>query len=404
MNASATEFVDDDDRFFAVVAKELSVGRRDEALWTKAFALENGDGDKTKAHYIRLRVEKLKLAIKQNKTKSLVEPTTDRVPAAPTQELKQAAATTTDLRSVSDTSDRSRQRRASTGGAAVRNMSRPLRWTIAAVGAIFLMIIYGIWREVEKRTALSEIPFVSVFLRGAVVFGGIAWLWSWARNGNSGREQEVVKTDETEGAKNTEGSRENLVPLYFLVGVVGLGMLYFLSSQYRNPSPTAQPMNVSKPWEDDAGENTETTSAVQAAVDSGSGRAETVTPAEKNVDWDQLPQTEQAKVELAASEIARQHNANAEKLKDETVVSSHAEAYGRNVVFTYVLNVMRDLSDQKLKEFQSAVVDDVIPKVCQANANSPAFQNGLIYIFEYHSEYGQKLAALFITKKVCERN
>lgn len=64
MSASATEFVDDDDRFFAVVAKELSLGRKDDALWIKAFALESGDGDKTKAHYIRLRVEKLRHIVK----------------------------------------------------------------------------------------------------------------------------------------------------------------------------------------------------------------------------------------------------------------------------------------------------------------------------------------------------
>lgn len=49
-----------EDDLFAAVAKELMHNHRDEGLWTKAFALENGDDRKTKAHYIRLRVQALK--------------------------------------------------------------------------------------------------------------------------------------------------------------------------------------------------------------------------------------------------------------------------------------------------------------------------------------------------------
>lgn len=47
------------DALFTQVAKELATGVRDEGLWVKAFALENGDDSKAKAHYIRLRVERL---------------------------------------------------------------------------------------------------------------------------------------------------------------------------------------------------------------------------------------------------------------------------------------------------------------------------------------------------------
>lgn len=56
-NAKATS--DDEDQFFSSVAKELALGQPDEALWTKAFALEEGDENKTKARYIRLRVAQL---------------------------------------------------------------------------------------------------------------------------------------------------------------------------------------------------------------------------------------------------------------------------------------------------------------------------------------------------------
>jgi rubrerythrin len=57
-----------DDELYSAVVKELESNIRDEALWLKAFALEDGDGAKTKAHYVRLRVEKLqRLANPQTK-------------------------------------------------------------------------------------------------------------------------------------------------------------------------------------------------------------------------------------------------------------------------------------------------------------------------------------------------
>lgn len=52
--------ISNDDDLFLKVAQELARKWVDEALWTKAYALENGDERKTKAHYIRLRVEQLK--------------------------------------------------------------------------------------------------------------------------------------------------------------------------------------------------------------------------------------------------------------------------------------------------------------------------------------------------------
>lgn len=46
-----------DDEIFQRVAKELAANQADPGLWTKSFAMENGDDRKTKAQYIRLRVE-----------------------------------------------------------------------------------------------------------------------------------------------------------------------------------------------------------------------------------------------------------------------------------------------------------------------------------------------------------
>ena len=83
MNASTAIFADDDDRFFAVVAKELSIGKKDDTLWTKAFALEHGDNTKAKAHYIRLRVEKLKQLAKLTDDKTNAKSLNSDEPLAP---------------------------------------------------------------------------------------------------------------------------------------------------------------------------------------------------------------------------------------------------------------------------------------------------------------------------------
>lgn len=48
------------DELFVIVAKELSLCRRDTVLWDKAAALEHGDALKTVARYVRLRVDNLK--------------------------------------------------------------------------------------------------------------------------------------------------------------------------------------------------------------------------------------------------------------------------------------------------------------------------------------------------------
>lgn len=47
-------------QIYTQIARELSSGQRDEALWTQAFAEQNGDESATKAMYIRLRVEELR--------------------------------------------------------------------------------------------------------------------------------------------------------------------------------------------------------------------------------------------------------------------------------------------------------------------------------------------------------
>jgi hypothetical protein len=75
-NGRRSETIDDtdEDQYFSQVAKEMVSGQRDEGLWAKAYALQEGDDKKTKAHYIRLRVEQLSKADVENRP--TVQPTT----------------------------------------------------------------------------------------------------------------------------------------------------------------------------------------------------------------------------------------------------------------------------------------------------------------------------------------
>ena len=77
-----------DDEYFLKVAQELANKRIDEALWTKAYALENGDERKTKAHYIRLRVAKLQESVDKPSTPKSNAPNLE---SSPRQESVQPA-------------------------------------------------------------------------------------------------------------------------------------------------------------------------------------------------------------------------------------------------------------------------------------------------------------------------
>lgn len=106
-------------------------------------------------------------------------------------------------------------------------------------------------------------------------------------------------------------------------------------------------------------------------------------------------------VEWVAAEIARQHNSKAHTMTDDMTISSSADSKGKNVILRYVWKARRDISHQKLKELDSELRTELIPKVCAENAVNPAFKQGLSYTFVYVSHYGQKLAQLSIDKHTC---
>ena len=108
-----------------------------------------------------------------------------------------------------------------------------------------------------------------------------------------------------------------------------------------------------------------------------------------------------ATVESIASEIAKQHNTNAHNLRDEMTVSSSAKAVGKNVIVSYVQRVRKDVPSDKLAEYQAEMYKEIVPQACKANANNPAFKDGLYYTFVYTSHYGQKLAEFSVSKQTC---
>ena len=58
-------------------------------------------------------------------------------------------------------------------------MNTALRWIVATVGWLALLIVYAVWKDVEKHTGGG---FITGFLRGAIVFGGAYYLYRWAKN------------------------------------------------------------------------------------------------------------------------------------------------------------------------------------------------------------------------------
>ena len=51
-----------DEKFYSLIADELEHGNTDRVLWTRAMGESDGDADKTKAYYIKLRLAALKMA------------------------------------------------------------------------------------------------------------------------------------------------------------------------------------------------------------------------------------------------------------------------------------------------------------------------------------------------------
>ena len=107
-------------------------------------------------------------------------------------------------------------------------------------------------------------------------------------------------------------------------------------------------------------------------------------------------------VESVAALIAQQHNAK--NYQDEMTVSNTAEAVGKNIIFTSVLRVKQGLPAAKLAEFKSTLYNEMVPSICQANAQNPAFNEmGLFYTIINYNTYNEKLAEFVVDKATCDK-
>lgn len=107
-------------------------------------------------------------------------------------------------------------------------------------------------------------------------------------------------------------------------------------------------------------------------------------------------------VESVAALIAQQHNA--QNYQDEMTVSNTAKAVGKNIIFTSVLRVKQGLPAAKLAEFKSALYNQMVPSICQVNAQNPAFnEKGLFYTLVNYNTYNEKLSEFVVDKSVCDK-
>lgn len=107
-------------------------------------------------------------------------------------------------------------------------------------------------------------------------------------------------------------------------------------------------------------------------------------------------------IEQVAQMVADQHNANSSAMLDDLTMSSTAKAVGRNVRFETVNRFKRGLSANKIREFETELKREIIPKVCAVNKENVAFQKGLYYTFIYRNGYGEHLTTFNVDKALCK--
>ena len=108
-------------------------------------------------------------------------------------------------------------------------------------------------------------------------------------------------------------------------------------------------------------------------------------------------------LEQTAQEIARQHNANAKALIDDTTVSTSATAEGVNVIVTYVLRIRQQLPEDKRDEFRKGIATELMRGICRSNADKEAFKQGLYYTLVYRNTEDELLSKLVVSRETCSK-
>ena len=90
-------------------------------------------------------------------------------------------------------------------------MNSTIKWIIATAGWIVLLIIFGIWKSLDKEIGTSA---VMGGLRGAILGGGIFFLYQWERNDI---EKHPKLPNNIKNEKSKQEKSNNLSHLYEIV-------------------------------------------------------------------------------------------------------------------------------------------------------------------------------------------
>lgn len=293
MSTSAEKLAEDDDKFFEVVAKELSIGKKDETLWTKAFALENGDDNKTKAHYIRLRVEKLRIAFKRVDENASKEQQQVIIPAPPSQQNVEVSPPTAGGNAVKD--NRAVEKAALYGAAIGKNSGyysskfdeiestgSSMSWNWSA---FFLSTSWALYRKMWGVAALGLVATAissGIFrdhapgIEGAlcllimVTFGAFGNYWYCKKvNRLITAERKLTSSYQTAIPKISSKGGTTLIPLFVIMASFIALLMYIWIDTLRASSPTAQPRDLFAPTADSAkgAASAQHSSAVNSEID-----------------------------------------------------------------------------------------------------------------------------------------
>ena len=103
-----------------------------------------------------------------------------------------------------------------------------------------------------------------------------------------------------------------------------------------------------------------------------------------------------------AIQIAQQHNANPPRMVDNFTISSSATSSGKNVIFNYTWAIRPDAPKSKIDQLITEWKAEMIPQVCQANAHSEAFNQGLYYSFIYSDRNKNKITEYIVSRDTCQ--
>jgi hypothetical protein len=108
-------------------------------------------------------------------------------------------------------------------------------------------------------------------------------------------------------------------------------------------------------------------------------------------------------VEDMAALIASEHTKRYRGVSDGTVIESYATSHGKNVVFTNILAIRKNVLPDEIDNFIMEWISEMIPQVCRTNRKDYAFNNGLFYTFVYKDRGGKVISEYSVDSALCKK-